>query len=120
MSVVKSLTTNGMYGAAMQPQKGYKIMEEWKNWLYANGGELFDDAGNVIINNQAAIDALNQYIETHSQAAPPNSANWGFGHGELLQTQTIKMMLGRLFHGFLVQRLQNKELLWVAHQSATA
>ena len=78
MSVVKSLTNNDMYGAAMQPQKGYKIMEEWKNWLYANGGELFDDSGNVIINNQAAVDALNQYIETHSQAAPPNSANWGF------------------------------------------
>lgn len=78
MSVVANLTTDDMYGAAMQPQKGYKIMEEWKNWLYANGGELFDGDGNVIINNEAAANALNQYIATFNQSAPPNSANWGF------------------------------------------
>jgi ABC-type glycerol-3-phosphate transport system substrate-binding protein len=78
MSVVAGLTSDGMYGAAMQPQKGYKIMEEWKNWLYANGGELFDADGNVIINNEAAVNALNQYIATFNQSAPPNSANWGF------------------------------------------
>ncbi|WP_198671147.1 ABC transporter substrate-binding protein [Oceanibium sediminis] len=78
MSTVASLTTDDFYGAAMQPQKGYKVMEEWKNWLYANGGELFDENGNVIINNPAAVTALEQYIETFNAAAPPNSANWGF------------------------------------------
>ena len=78
MATVETLTTNGFYGAAMQPQKGYKIMEEWKNWLYANGGELFDADGNVIINNPAAVAALEQYIETYKKAAPPNSLNWGF------------------------------------------
>lgn len=78
MSTVAGLTSDGFYGAAMQPQKGYKIMEEWKNWLYANGGELFSSDGKIIINNEAAVTALNQYIETFNNAAPPNSANWGF------------------------------------------
>ena len=78
MKTVKSLTTDDFFGAAMQPQKGYKIMEEWKNWLYANGGEVFDGDGNVIINNAAAVKALNQYIETYKSAAPKNSLNWGF------------------------------------------
>ena len=77
-SVTAELTGDDFYGAAMQPQKGYKIMEEWKNWLYANGGELFDADGNVIINNEAAVTALEQYIETFNTAAPPNSGNWGF------------------------------------------
>jgi multiple sugar transport system substrate-binding protein len=78
VKTVQGLTTDDFYGAAMQPQKGYKIMEEWKNWLYANGGELFDKDGNIIINNDAAVAALDQYIETYNTAAPKNSVNWGF------------------------------------------
>ncbi len=77
-TVVADLTEGDFYGAAMQPQRGYKIMEEWKNWLYANGGELFDADGNIIINNEAAVTALEQYIETFNAAAPPNSGSWGF------------------------------------------
>jgi len=78
VKTVQGLTSGDFYGAAMQPQKGYKIMEEWKNWLYANGGELFDSDGNIIINNDAAVAALEQYIEAYKTAAPPNSLNWGF------------------------------------------
>lgn len=78
VSTVKALTNEDFYGAAMQPQKGYKIMEEWKNWLYANGGELFDENGDIIINNDAAVKALEQYIDTYQTAAPANSLNWGF------------------------------------------
>ncbi len=68
----------GIYGAAMQPQRGYKVFEEWKNWLYAAGGNLMDAQGNVIIDNEAAQKALELYIEMYKTAAPPNSLNWGF------------------------------------------
>ena len=78
VSTVKALTSDDFFGAAMQPQKGYKIMEEWKNWLYANGGELFDANGDIVINNDAAVKALEQYIDTYNTAAPSNSLNWGF------------------------------------------
>ena len=78
VKTVQSLTTDDFYGAAMQPQRGYKIFEEWKNWLYGEGGDLIDDQGNVIINNDAALKALQLYIDTYNTAAPPNSLNWGF------------------------------------------
>ncbi len=68
----------GIYGAAMQPQRGYKVFEEWKNWLYAAGGNLTDAQGSVIIDNEAAQKALEMYIEMYKTAAPPNSLNWGF------------------------------------------
>jgi ABC-type glycerol-3-phosphate transport system substrate-binding protein len=68
----------GIYGAAMQPQRGYKVFEEWKNWLYAAGGDLMDAQGNVIIDNEAAQKALELYIEMYKTAAPPDSLNWGF------------------------------------------
>ena len=42
VQVGKFFKANGIAGAAMQPQKGYKILEEWKNWLYAEGGDLMD------------------------------------------------------------------------------
>ena len=78
VAVVKDLTSDDFYGAAMQPQKGYKVMEEWKNWLYANGGELLDADGNVVINSPEAVKALEMYIDTYNTAAPKNSLNWGF------------------------------------------
>ena len=62
----------------MQPQRGYKIFEEWKNWLYAAGGDLMDEEGNVIIDNEAALKALKMYIEVYQTAAPADSLNWGF------------------------------------------
>ena len=78
VSTVKRLTKDGFYGAAMQPQRGYKIFEEWKNWLYAAGGDLMDDAGNITINSPAAVKALEMYIDAYKHAAPPGSLNWGF------------------------------------------
>ncbi|MDW8054824.1 MAG: sugar ABC transporter substrate-binding protein [Anaerolineae bacterium] len=78
VQIGKFFKSQGIFGAAMQPQRGYKIFEEWKNWLYAAGGNLLDNAGNVIIDNEAAQKALSLYIEMHKEAAPPNSVNWGF------------------------------------------
>ncbi len=78
VALVQALTTDDMAGAAMQPQRGYKIFEEWKNWLYALGGDLLDEEGNIIIDNEAAVKALELYIEVYQTAAPPDSLNWGF------------------------------------------
>lgn len=78
VALVEELTTDEISGAAMQPQRGYKIFEEWKNWLYATGGELMDEDGNIIIDNEAAQEALLTYIEVYENFAPENSLNWGF------------------------------------------
>jgi multiple sugar transport system substrate-binding protein len=65
-------------GIAMQPQRGYKVFEEWANWLYAFGGRLTDDAGEVVLDSPEAREALEAYIETYEEAAPSDSLNWGF------------------------------------------
>ena len=78
VAAAKALTTDEMSGAAMQPQRGYKIMEEWTNWLYASGGTLLGPDGEVTIDSPEAKRALELYIETYEAAAPEGSLNWGF------------------------------------------
>jgi multiple sugar transport system substrate-binding protein len=78
VQVGKFFMANGVAGAAMQPQAGYKILEEWKNWLYAEGGDLMDAEGNATANSEASKLALEKYIDMYENAAPPNSLNWGF------------------------------------------
>jgi multiple sugar transport system substrate-binding protein len=78
VEVGKFFKENGVAGAAMQPQAGYKILEEWKNWLYAEGGDLMDANGKAIADSPAAKAALEKYIDMYQNAAPANSLNWGF------------------------------------------
>lgn len=74
----QDLTSDGRAGVAMQPQKGYKIFEEWGNYLFAAGGDIQDDEGNVVLDSPEARDALQTYIDLYQTAAPANSLNWAF------------------------------------------
>ena len=74
----QQLRTDTRAGIAMQPQRGYKIFEEWANWLFAAGGSIYDSDGQPTLNTDQAARALDAYIETYNTAAPPNSLNWAF------------------------------------------
>ena len=74
----KALKSGDRAGMAMQPQRGYKIFEEWGNWLFAAGGSIYDANGKVSLNTPQAKQALNAYIDTYRTSAPPNSLNWAF------------------------------------------
>jgi multiple sugar transport system substrate-binding protein len=78
VSGAQELTGEGRAGVAMQPQKGYKIFEEWGNYLFAAGGDIQDDEGNVVLDSPEARDALQTYIDLYQTAAPANSLNWAF------------------------------------------
>ena len=78
VEVGKFFKENGIAGAAMQPQTGYKILEEWKNWLYAEGGDMMDESGKATANSPEAKAAMEKYIDMYENAAPQNSMNWGF------------------------------------------
>ena len=75
---VQGLTTDEQAGVAMQPQRGYKIFEEWGNWLFAAGGSIYDEDGNVTLDTPEAAEALEAYIQAYDTAAPANSLNWAF------------------------------------------
>lgn len=77
-SVAQQLDTEDRAGIAMQPQRGYKIFEEWANWLFAAGGEIQDEDGNVVLDSPEAREALRKYIATYEESAPNNSLNWAF------------------------------------------
>jgi ABC-type glycerol-3-phosphate transport system substrate-binding protein len=74
----KRLTTGGMSGVAMQPQKGYKIFEEWANYLFAAGGSIQGPDGKVTLDSPQARKALQTYIDVYKASAPKNSLNWAF------------------------------------------
>ena len=78
VALAAALTGDDLYGVAMQPQRGYKIMEEWTNWLFAAGGGVAAEDGTVTIASPEAARALELYIQTYNDAAPPDSLNWGF------------------------------------------
>lgn len=78
VSNVQALTTDGRTGIAMQPQRGYKIFEEWANWLFAAGGSIYDEDGNPSLDTPEAEAALEAYITAYNTAAPANSLSWAF------------------------------------------
>ncbi|MGV9802526.1 ABC transporter substrate-binding protein [Mycobacterium sp. NPDC003449] len=78
VSTSQRLKTGDRAGIAMQPQRGYKIFEEWANWLFAAGGSIYGEDGKPTLNTEQAARALNAYIDTYRTAAPPNSLAWGF------------------------------------------
>lgn len=82
VSTSKALKTGDRAGIAMQPQRGYKIFEEWGNWLFAAGGSIYGDDGKVTLNTPEAKRALEAYVDTYRTAAPPNSLNWSMDEAQ--------------------------------------
>lgn len=78
VNAAAQLTAGDKAGIAMQPQRGYKIFEEWGNWLFAAGGSIYDDAGNPTLDTEQARTALQTYIDVYKTSAPADSLNWGF------------------------------------------
>ena len=78
VSFSASLTTPDRAGLAMQPQTGYKIMEEWTNFLYSAGGSIYGADGKANLNTPEAKAALEAYIELYNNSAPKDSLNWAF------------------------------------------
>lgn len=105
VKTVKELTAGDFYGAAMQPQRGYKIFEEWKNWLYAEGGDLMDAKGAVTIDSPQAVRALEMYIDAYQNAAPPGSLNWGFD--EALRAMASGKVATMLSYNWMLPTLNN-------------
>jgi ABC-type glycerol-3-phosphate transport system substrate-binding protein len=92
-----------MYGAAMQAKKGYKISEEWTNYLYAEGGDVLNDGNVVIDEGDSAVTALEKYSRNLNDAAPDAARSWGFNqarqlmqNGNAFSMLTYNWMLGRL------------------------
>lgn len=68
----------GVYGASMQAQRGDNITMEWSNYLFAVGGDYYDENWNAIINDSKAVKAVELYMENISNNAPEGALSYNF------------------------------------------
>lgn len=106
-SIAKQLTTDKIAGTAMQPQRGYKIFEEWANWLFAEGGAIQDESGKIILDSPEARSALTKYIETYNSSAPRDSINWGFD--EALRSVSSGQAAMMMSYNWMLPTLNNPD-----------
>jgi len=65
----------GIYGIAMCGKKFVSTVTQFQQYLYANGGKIVDEKGNVVINDEKAVRALEFYKEL-SKYAQPGILEW--------------------------------------------
>lgn len=65
------------YGVSMSGKRHDATTCEWLNYAWSFGGGIFDDAGNLIMNGQKNVEAL-QYYKDLTKFAPPgvSSKTW--------------------------------------------
>lgn len=68
---------DGIAGTVCQAQRGDPISMEYLNYLYSNGGEIFDDDGNVVVNSPEAIEALDLYKDNIENGSTEGAASFG-------------------------------------------
>lgn len=54
-----------MYGFAVSGAKHVSTVEQFLNFLFQNGGDVFDEDGNAILNSPEAVEALQFYADLH-------------------------------------------------------
>jgi ABC-type glycerol-3-phosphate transport system substrate-binding protein len=64
-----------LYGSSMQAGRGDPIVMEWSNYLFALGGDYYDQDWNVTVNNSTAIRAIEYYRE-NLKYAPRGALNF--------------------------------------------
>ncbi|MGM8212230.1 extracellular solute-binding protein [Virgibacillus sp. W0430] len=115
LNISKFITreTNGeIYGSAMQGLRPDPITMEWLNYLFSSGGNFFDESGKAIINNEAGVEALELYIDSMTNAAPPG-AN-GFGFDEAFNVFAQGNAASFVSYNFMLPKLNNPDESQVA------
>lgn len=81
-ATAKKLDTAKRAGIAMQPQRGYKVFEEWGNFLFSEKGQIYDAKGKPTLDTPQARKALQAYVDMYRSSAPKNSLNWAFDEAQ--------------------------------------
>lgn len=72
----ETLSTD-FYGVSMSGKRHDATTCEWMNYMWSFGGGIFDDKGNIAINSEKSVKALDYYLKL-SKFAPPGvtSKTW--------------------------------------------
>jgi len=92
-----------VYGSAMQAARGDAIVMEWSNYLFAIGGDYYNDNWDAIINDSKAIKAIDLYLDNVKNGAPPGATSYNLDdslrtmqQGEAFSMVTYNWMLAQL------------------------
>ena len=67
---------DGITGTVCQAMRGDPIAMEYMNYLYSNGGDIIDEDGNVVINSDAAVEALDLYMDNIKNGSTAGSESF--------------------------------------------
>ena len=71
----QKLTANDVYGTIVTAKLAEEPVGMFLNYLYQNGGDIIDDNGKVIINNEAGVEALQFMVDlVHKYKVAPEAA----------------------------------------------
>lgn len=78
LTVAERLTGDGQYGFDVRGGAGGQ--DQWLAWMFAGGARIVDDEGNIVINDERAVEVNQRYLSIVNDlhAAPPGSITAAF------------------------------------------
>ena len=75
LDAAQKLTTNDVYGTIVTAKLAEEPVGMFLNYLYQNGGDIIDESGNVTLNNDAGVEALQFMVDlVHKYKVAPEAA----------------------------------------------
>lgn len=78
LTAAERLTNDGQYGFDVRGGAGGQ--DQWLAWMFAGGARIVDDEGNIVINDERAVEVNQRYLSIVNDlhAAPPGSITAAF------------------------------------------
>ena len=94
-------------GVVMQGARPDPTVVEWCNYLFSCGGDFYDENGEIAINSDAAVKALDLYVDNMSNAAPEGAK--GFGFDEAFNVFAQGDAFSYITYNWMIPRLNNAD-----------
>lgn len=94
-------------GVVMQGARPDPTVVEWANYLFSCGGDFYDEDGNIAINSEEAVKALDLYIDCMTNAAPEGSKN--FNLDEAFNVYAQGDAFSFISYNWMIPKLDNEE-----------
>lgn len=97
----------GISGVVMQGARPDPTVVEWCNYLFSCGGDFYDENGEIMINNEDAVKALDLYVDNMLNAAPEGAKSFGFD--EAFNVFAQGSAFSYITYNWMIPRLNNAD-----------
>jgi multiple sugar transport system substrate-binding protein len=83
-AAAKALTTDGQYGMSMSAKSGAWNVLNWVPYLFAAGGNVWDEDRNITVNSDAGVAALDLWVDLvrNDKVTPPGVASYAIDQNQ--------------------------------------